>query len=213
MDLLPVSFGGIREFLRFTSPVQLQLLSLFFLVSLEILYFSHKKLPVLSTRTFIGILVFALVFVITDIAVILVSRITLPKNWGLRLASQIRLYAYLNLSLCLYLYITFLQGRRQHVTLKDGFKIFSVYGIGVLAIIGVNFFTKNEQQGLFGYNVINTLINVISFLYAALTIIETTDYSRKSQDSFFRGKKRYIYITTTIWILMVIIHMPNQKRK
>ncbi|MCR4630792.1 MAG: EAL domain-containing protein [Treponema sp.] len=207
MDILPVSFGGIREFLRFTSPVQLQLLSLFFLVSLEVLYFSRKKLPILSTRTFIGILVFALVFVITDIAVILVSRITLPKNWGLRLASQIRLYAYLNLSLCLYLYITFLQGRRQHVTLKDGFKIFTVYGIGVLAIIGVNFFTKNEQQGLFGYNVINTLINVISFLYAALTIIETIDYSKKNQDSFFRGKRRYIFITTTIWIIIVIIQI------
>ena len=207
MDLLPVSFGGIREFLRFTSPVQLQLLSLFFLVSLEVLYFSRKKLPILSTRTFIGILVFALIFVIADTSVILVSKLSLPRNWGVRLASQIRLYAYLNLSLCLYLYITFLQGRRQHVTLKDGFKIFTVYGIGVLAIIGVNFFTKNEQQGLFGYNVINTLINVISFLYAALTIIETIDYSKKNQDSFFRGKRRYIFITTTIWIIIVIIQI------
>ena len=207
MDILPVSFGGIREFLRFTSPVQLQLLSLFFLVSLEVLYFSRKKLPILSTRTFIGILVFALIFVIADTSVILVSKLSLPRNWGVRLASQIRLYAYLNLSLCLYLYITFLQGRRQHVTLKDGFKIFTVYGIGVLAIIGVNFFTKNEQQGLFGYNVINTLINVISFLYAALTIIETIDYSKKNQDSFFRGKRRYIFITTTIWIIIVIIQI------
>ncbi|MBP3741817.1 MAG: EAL domain-containing protein [Treponema sp.] len=207
MDILPVSFGGIREFLRFTSPVQLQLLSLFFLVSLEVLYFSRKKLPILSTRTFIGILVFALIFVIADTSVILVSKLSLPRNWGVRLASQIRLYAYLNLSLCLYLYITFLQGRRQHVTLKDGFKIFTVYGIGVLAIIGVNFFTKNEQQGLFGYSVINTLINVISFLYAALTIIETIDYSKKNQDSFFRGKRRYIFITTTIWIIIVIIQI------
>ena len=207
MDILPVSFGGIREFLRFTSPVQLQLLSLFFLVSLEVLYFSRKKLPILSTRTFIAILVFALIFVIADTSVILVSKLSLPRNWGVRLASQIRLYAYLNLSLCLYLYITFLQGRRQHVTLKDGFKIFTVYGIGVLAIIGVNFFTKNEQQGLFGYSVINTLINVISFLYAALTIIETIDYSKKNQDSFFRGKRRYIFITTTIWIIIVIIQI------
>ena len=211
MDLLPVSFGGIRDFLSFTSPVQLQLLSLFFLFSLEILYFSHKKLPVLSTRTFIGILVFSLIFVVADISVILVYNIRLPKNWGIRLASQLRLYAYLTLSLCLYLYITFLQGRRQHVTLKDGFKIFTIYGIGLLSIIGVNFVTKNEQQGAFAYNVINTLINIISFIYASLTIIETLDYSRKNQDTFFHGKRRYVFITSVIWILIVVIQLVQAR--
>ena len=207
METFGLLAGEIKNFFNFTTPIQLQLVAFAFLLVLEIMYFHRRRLPILSTRTFIGILIFSLVFIIADTSVILVARLQLPRNWGLRLASQLRLYSYLNLSLCFYLYITFLQGRRQHVTLKDGFKIFSMYGFGVLSIIGVNFFTKNTQQGLFGYNVINLLINIISFIYAALTIIETIDYSKKNQDTFFRGKKRYIYITASIWILMVIVQI------
>ena len=117
---------GVRSFFKFTTPIQLQLVALFFLLALEFMYFHRRRLPILSSRTFIGILIFSLIFIIADISVILVSRIQLPRNWGVRLASQIRLYAYLNFSLCQYLYITFLQGRRQHINVKDGIRIFSI---------------------------------------------------------------------------------------
>ena len=209
--MIPVSVGGIREFFRFTSPVQLQLVSLLFLLTLAVMYINHRKLPILSTRTFIGILVFALLFVISDTAVILVSKLSLPRNWGVRLASQLRLYAYVNMALCLYLYITFLQGRGQHIIVKDGIKIFTLYGIGVLSIILVNFFTKNEQQGLFAYDLINVIINIISLIYATLTIIESSSYLKNNPENFFRGKRRYIYMTTTVWIIIAVIQIIQSR--
>ncbi len=211
MNTFSISGGEIKEFLRYASPIQLQLVSFFFLVTLVVMYINHKKLPILSTRTFTGILVFALIFVISDTSITYVARLQLPRNWGLRLASQIRLYAYINLSLCLYLYITFLQGRRQHITLKDGIKIFSLYGIGVVSIVAVNFFTKNVQQGLFAYDLINLINNIISLIFAILMIIETIDFTRKNPEAFFRGKKRYIFWTAIIWIILAIVQLIQSK--
>ena len=131
----------------------------------------------------------------------------MPRNWGIRLVSQLRLYAYLNMSLCQYLYITFLQGRRQHIKLSDGLRIFSMYGIGVIVIFGINFFTKNEAQGLFAFNIINIIINAISLFFALMTIIETASFFKKNPDSFFRGKRRYIYWTTVVWIILAIVQL------
>ena len=186
MNTFGLISGEITDFFKFTTPIQLQLIALAFLLVLEFMYFHRRRLPILSTRTFIGILVFSLIFIIADTSVILVSKLQLPRNWGVRLASQVRLYAYLNFSLCQYLYITFLQGRRQHINLRDGLRIFSIYGFGVISIISVNFLTKNEQQGFFAYDIINLINNVISLFYAVMTIIETRLFFKQNPDSFFR---------------------------
>ena len=203
--------NGVQSFFKFTTPIQLQLVALVFLLVLEIMYLHRRRLPILSTRTFIGILIFSLIFIIADTSVILVSKLQLPRNWGIRLASQVRLYAYLNISLCQYLYITFLQGRRQHIAAKDGIRIFTIYGIGVISIFSVNFLAKNEQQGYFAYDVINLINNVISFFYAVMTIIETRSFFKKNPESFFRGKRRYIYWTLTVWIIIVIIQLLQSR--
>ena len=202
---------GVRSFFKFTTPIQLQLVALVFLLVLEFMYFHRRRLPILSSRTFVGILIFSLVFILADTSVILVSKLQLPRNWGIRLASQIRLYAYLNLSLCQYLYITFLQGRRQHINVKDGIRIFSIYAIGVISIISVNFLTRNERQGYFAYDVINLINNVISLFYALMTIIETRIFFRKNPESFFKGKRRYIYWTTTVWVIIVVIQIIQSR--
>ncbi len=175
------------------------------------MFFHRRRLPILSTRTFIGILVFSLVFAISDTAIVYVSRLHLPRNWGIRLVSQLRLYAYLNLSLCQYLYITLFQGRRQHIFVKDGIKVFGLYGIGIISIISVNFITKNEQQGYFAYDVINIINNAISLFFAVMTIIETTSFIKKNPESFFRGKKRYIYWTVTVWIVITLIQIIQSR--
>ncbi|MCR4578857.1 MAG: EAL domain-containing protein [Treponema sp.] len=211
MDTFGTITGEIKGFFSFTTPIQLQLAAIFFLVILEIMFFHRRHLPILSTRTFIGILVFALVFAISDTAIVYVSRLHLPRNWGIRLVSQLRLYAYLNLSLCQYLYITLLQSRRQHIFMKDGFRVFTLYGIGVISIFSVNFIAKNQQQGYLAYDVTNIIINTISFIYAVMTIIETTIFIKKNPDSFFRGKRRYIYWTTTVWIVIVLIQVIQSK--
>lgn len=211
MDTFGFIAGEIKHFLDLTTPIQLQLVALSFLLVLEIMYFHRRRLPILSTRTFIGILIFSLVFVIADTSVILVSKLQLPRNWGIRLASQLRLYAYLNLSLCQYLYITFLQGRRQHINIKDGLRIFTIYGLGVISIISVNFLTKNEQQGFFAYDVINLINNIISLFYATMTLIESRIFYKKNPDSFFRGKRRYIYWTLAVWIIIVVIQIIQSR--
>ncbi len=203
--------GGVQSFFKFTAPIQLQLVALVFLLVLEIMYFHRRRLPILSTRTFIGILIFSLIFIIADTSVILVSKLMLPRNWGIRLASQTRLYAYLNISLCQYLYITFLQGRRQHISLKDGLRIFTIYGFGVISIVSVNFLTKNEQQGFFAYDVINLINNIISLFYASMTLIESRIFYKKNPESFFRGKRRYIYWTTTVWVIIVVIQILQSR--
>ena len=211
MDTFGLIAGEIKNFFNFTTPIQLQLVAFAFLLVLEIMYFHRRRLPILSTRTFIGILIFSLVFIIADTSVILVARLQLPRNWGLRLASQIRLYAYLNLSLCQYLYITFLQGRRQHISLRDGLRIFTIYGFGVISIISVNFLTKNEQQGFLAYDIINLINNIISLFYAVMTIIESRIFFKQNPDSFFRGKRRYIYWTTAVWVIIVIIQIIQSR--
>ena len=179
MNIFGILAGEMTDLLNFIKPIQLQLVALAFMLVLEFMYFHRRRLPILSTRTFIGILIFSLVFIIADTSVILVSKLHLPRNWGMRLASQIRLYAYLNFSLCQYLYISFLQGRQQHIKVIDGIKIFSIYAFGVLSIISVNFLTKNEQQGLFAYDVINLINNIISLFYAFMTIIESRIFYKK----------------------------------
>jgi len=211
MDTFGFIAGEIKHFLDLTTPIQLQLVALSFLLVLEIMYFHRRRLPILSTRTFIGILIFSLVFIIADTSVILVSKLQLPRNWGIRLASQLRLYAYLNLSLCQYLYITFLQGRRQHINIKDGLRIFTIYGLGVISIVSVNFLTKNEQQGFFAYDVINLINNIISLFYATMTLIESRIFYKKNPDSFFRGKRRYIYWTLAVWIIIVVIQIIQSR--
>ena len=203
--------GEIKNFFNFTTPIQLQLAAIVFLIILEVMFFHRRRLPILSTRAFIGILVFSLIFVISDTSLIFVSKLRLPRNWGIRFVSQLRLYAYLNMALCQYLYITLLQGRRQHIRTKDGLRIFSIYGIGVISIIGVNLFTRNEAQGYFAYDVISIINTCISLLYAVMTIIETTIFIKKNPDSFIRGKKRYIYWTTTVWILIAIIQIIHSR--
>lgn len=211
MNIFGILAGEMTDLLNFIKPIQLQLVALAFMLVLEFMYFHRRRLPILSTRTFIGILIFSLVFIIADTSVILVSKLHLPRNWGMRLASQIRLYAYLNFSLCQYLYISFLQGRRQHIKVIDGIKIFSIYAVGVLSIISVNFLTKNEQQGLFAYDVINLINNIISLFYAFMTIIESRIFYKKNPDSFFRGKRRYIYWNLAVWIVIVIIQILQSK--
>jgi len=203
--------GEIKGFLSFTTPIQLQLAAIVFLVMLEIMFFHRRRLPILSTKCFIGILIFALLFSISDTAIVFVSKLRLPRNWGIRLTSQLRLYAYLNLSLCHYLYITLLQGRRQHILLKDGFRVFGIYGIGIISIISVNFITKNEQQGFFAYDVINVIINSISLIFAIMTIIETSSFIKKNPQSFFRNKKRYIYWTTTVLIVIALVQIIQSR--
>ncbi len=211
MNIFGILAGEMTDLLNFIKPIQLQLVALVFMLVLEFMYFHRRRLPILSTRTFIGILVFSLVFIIADTSVILVSKLHLPRNWGMRLASQIRLYAYLNFSLCQYLYISFLQGRQQHIKVIDGIKIFSIYAFGVLSIISVNFLTKNEQQGLFAYDVINLINNIISLFYAFMTIIESRIFYKKNPDSFFRGKRRYIYWNLAVWIVIVIIQILQSR--
>ncbi len=211
MNIFGILAGEMTDLLNFIKPIQLQLVALVFMLVLEFMYFHRRRLPILSTRTFIGILIFSLVFIIADISVIFVSKLHLPRNWGMRLASQIRLYAYLNFSLCQYLYISFLQGRQQHIKVIDGIKIFSIYAFGVLSIISVNFLTKNEQQGLFAYDVINLINNIISLFYAFMTIIESRIFYKKNPDSFFRGKRRYIYWNLAVWIVIVIIQILQSR--
>ncbi len=211
MNIFGILAGEMTDLLNFIKPIQLQLVALVFMLVLEFMYFHRRRLPILSTRTFIGILIFSLVFIIADTSVILVSKLHLPRNWGMRLASQIRLYAYLNFSLCQYLYISFLQGRQQHIKVIDGIKIFSIYAFGVLSIISVNFLTKNEQQGLFAYDVINLINNIISLFYAFMTIIESRIFYKKNPDSFFRGKRRYIYWNLAVWIVIVIIQILQSR--
>ena len=207
MDTFGFISGEIKNFFNFTTPIQLQLAAIVFLIVLEVMFFHRRRLPILSTRAFIGILVFSLIFVISDTSIIFVSKLRLPRNWGIRFVSQLRLYAYLNMALCQYLYITLLQGRRQHIHIKDGLRVFSVYGIGVISIIGVNLFTRNEAQGYFAYEIISIINSCISLLYAVMTIIETTIFIKKNPDSFFRGKKRYIYWTSIVWIIIAIIQI------
>ena len=211
MDTFGFISGEIKNFFNFTTPIQLQLAAIVFLIILEVMFFHRRRLPILSTRTFIGILVFSLIFVISDTSIIFVSKLRLPRNWGIRLVSQLRLYTYLNMSLCQYLYITLLQGKRQHIRIKDGLKIFSIYGIGVISIFGVNLFTRNETQGYFAYDVISIINSCISLLYATMTIIETTIFIKKNPDSFFRGKKRYIYWTTAVWIIIALIQIIHSR--
>lgn len=211
MDTFGFISGEIKNFFNFTTPIQLQLAAIVFLIILEVMFFHRRRLPILSTRTFIGILVFSLIFVISDTSIIFVSKLKLPRNWGIRLVSQLRLYTYLNMSLCQYLYITLLQGKRQHIRIKDGLKIFSIYGIGVISIFGVNLFTRNETQGYFAYDVISIINSCISLLYATMTIIETTIFIKKNPDSFFRGKKRYIYWTTAVWIIIALIQIIHSR--
>lgn len=211
MDTFGFISGEIKDFFSFTTPIQLQLAAIVFIIILEVMFFHRRRLPILSTRTFIGILVFSLIFVIADTSIIFVSKLRLPRNWGIRLVSQMRLYTYLNMSLCQYLYITLIQGKRQHILMKDGLKIFSIYGIGIICIFGVNIFTKNERQGYFAYDVISIIISSISLLYAIMTIVETTIFIKKNPDSFFRGKRRYIYWTSAVWIIIAIIQIIHSR--
>ncbi|MBR1637758.1 MAG: EAL domain-containing protein [Treponema sp.] len=207
MDFINSAFGNIRNFMIFASHIQLQLVSLVFLGILEITYFHRQKLPVLSTFTFTAMMVFALLFVLSDSAVILSTQLYFRQFRPVRILSQFRIYAFLSVTVAIYLYVYLILGKKQSLTAKEAFKILGLYGISIIVIICAQIRIKSDTNGIYSYRIMNLFINGIALAFATMTIIGTINYSLYNPKSFFRGKRNYIFLTTGIWIFISIIQI------
>ena len=129
------AFKNLQNIMLFISHIQLQLVSLVFLVILEVTYFKRKKLPIRTTACFSSMMIFALLFVILDSLPSLTSFILFKHFWTLRLIYQLRIYAYISVTVSIYLYVTLILGRKQHLNKSERLKVFAAYGLAVVAII------------------------------------------------------------------------------
>lgn len=198
---------NLREFFVYASQIQLQLMALVFLVILEVTYFHRQKLPVFSTYCFTSMMIFAFIFVIADSMSILCADMSYLKPWIITFIRQLRIFSFLSVTTSVYLYVYLILGKRQYFQKQQAILALGVYLFAAVAVIlyQVNF--KNDENGFYSQNILNLIINAVTLFFASKTIIETVNYSISNPKSFFKGKRKYIFWTTGIWILTSIIQI------
>lgn len=196
-------------FISMVSNIQLQLVSFVFLIILVISYFKRKKLPILSTKCFSSMMIFSLVFVILDAWSSIIPFLELKQFWQIRMIYQLRSYSYLSVTVSIYLYVTLLLGRKQGLTPKERIQIFGVYILGIIAIMLAQLRSSVDTSGHFSFTAMNITTNVVVLIFAFRTIFDTIKYSIKNPKAFFKGKRKYIFWTTTIWIADSMLQLVN----
>lgn len=207
MNIQNILNSDFHKFFILLSHIQLQLVALVFLVILEITYFHRRKLPILSTWCFSAMMIFSLVFVLLDTAAIIEKNVPFYRFWQGRLISQLRIYAFLSVTLSIYLYVSLILGKKQSLSKKEKIKILGIYGFAILVIFLAQIRVKNDENGFYSYRIMNLFVNACSLAFASMTIIDTVNYSIRNPKAFFKGKRKYLFWTTAIWIFMSFFQM------
>lgn len=198
-----MNFFDIYNSYFYFNNVRFQIVSLIFLSIVEILYFSRKKLPLLSTRIFTGIMVSAIVYIVADFltvySIVFMERV---PYWFLRLTHQIFIGMINTILLLLYLYVDVFNNNQKRYSLKKKIILSLLCLSALLVIIFGEISFYRGPDGVYSYGMMPIAVYVIAFIFVIMTVVRTLKISITSP---FHSKQKYIYMIMVIWVVSTLI--------
>lgn len=187
----------------FFNNVRFQIVSFIFLLILEILYFSRKKLPLLSTRIFTGLMICAFAYIISDFmtvySIVFMERV---PYWFLKLTHQVFIGLINTILLLIYLYVDVFNNNQKRYCLRKKIILFILCLATLLILIFGEISFYRGPDGVYSYGMMPITVYVIAFIIVIMTVVRTLKVSITSP---FHSKQKYIYMIMGIWIISVLI--------
>lgn len=120
----------------FFENIHFQIAAVLVILVLQILYWSQKKLPLLSTTCFSFMMFWSAVYIVADFAV--VFSLAFPRevsHIARRFFHQLFYFSIENVCLFLYLYVTFLLKKQERLKAFTWISVIVPYALTILALV------------------------------------------------------------------------------
>ena len=187
----------------FFDQIVFQLVSGLFLVVLEFVYFTRRKLPFLSTGYFSGMMICSLLYIILDMvsAFSIVYIDKLPYH-AVRVIHQLDIIALNTILLFIYLYVDIFNTEDKKVSkLEIAFAIIIYIGSIIFVAISSIYYCRTAT-GVYSYGPMTISSYVISIIYIVFTMGKSL---KVSIQSYFHPKQKYIFTAMGILVVFMIL--------
>ncbi len=185
-----------------TLNIQLQITVICFLAIILFKYMKSEKLPLLSTRCFSLMIVFASINLVFDIVTVFtVSDADVLASWFNRLCHQIYIASLDTLMFVSYLYVDLLGDSRKKFIKRESFLAFVIYIISLGMIVFAPLYYIQSKFISYSYGPMLDVLYIATTLYMVLILSVTFLYKH----SLNLSKKMAILGGSVIWAIIVLI--------
>jgi len=188
------------------SNLQIQVICAIFLLILEISYFHKRKIHILSSLIFTGIMILAALLIGTDIFSTL-SSIYINKLPPLCLKLSFQLDTFITelIMVLIYMYVSIVNNDKQKLSIVTNVIASLIFLSSLIMIFAGKLDLNIVNSRVYASGNIKTIYFINSSICAVLTLFCSIRGFIKNPKGFIRSKHRYVVFTMTVWILTIIL--------
>ncbi len=190
----------------FFANIRFQIAAALIILILQILYWSQKKLPLLSTACFSFMMFWSAVYIAADFAVVfsLAFNREVPDVMR-RVFHQIFYISMENVCFSLYLYITFLLQKQQRLKVVTLVSVIVPYALTIVALVFSPLEYIIDRDVIYPAGPMVKQILFLSSIYMIFSLVKTLVNS--SKNSLLQGKKRYVILSVCVWFVYLHVQL------
>lgn len=190
----------------FFENIHFQIAAVLVILVLQILYWSQKKLPLLSTTCFSFMMFWSAVYIVADFAV--VFSLAFPRevsHIARRFFHQLFYFSIENVCLFLYLYVTFLLKKQERLKAFTWISVIVPYALTIIALVFSPIKYVIGSDAIYPAGPMVRQMLFLSSIYMLFALAKTLSNYKKNCP--LQGKKRYIVLSVCVWFCYLHIQI------
>lgn len=188
------------------SNLQIQVICAIFLLILEISYFHKRKIHILSSQIFTGIMIAAALLIGTDIfstfSSIYINR--MPKLC-LKLSFQMDTFITELIMVLIYMYVSIVNNDKQKLSIFTNIIASIIFLTSVITIFAGQLDLNIVNSRIYTSGNVKTIYFINGIICAILTLFCSIRGFIRNPKGFIRSKHRYVVFTMAIWIATIVL--------